>query len=99
MQPHAARHKPPPTPCGVPPPTHNKKLVPVKLIASFKRIKALTREQAAVAAALRASPELVVDDEGRRVRRAVPLGDVDTGAIARRIVVAEHLGEGPTIGA
>ena len=72
--------------------------VPIKLIAGFKRIRALTRDAGAVAAALRSSGELVVDAEGRRVRRRVPLAEVDTAAIARRIVVAEHLGDGPTIG-
>lgn len=73
--------------------------VPVKVIAGFKRIKALTRDADAVAAALRASADLVVDEGGRRVRRAAPLGEIDCAALTRRIVVAEHLGDGPTIGA
>jgi hypothetical protein len=84
--PHASR------PCCRPP-------VPIKLIAGFKRIKALTQDAAAVASALRGSAALVVDDEGRRVRRAAPLADVDVAAISRRIVVGEHLGDAPTIGA
>jgi hypothetical protein len=73
--------------------------VPLKVISGFKRIKALTRDLDAIASALRAAPSLVVDEPGRRVRRASPLADVDAAAVARRIVVAEHLGDAPTIGA
>jgi hypothetical protein len=73
--------------------------VPIKLISSFKRIKALTPDPDVVVAALRSSTRLVVDEAGRRVRRAAPLTEVDHSAVARRIVVAEHLGPGPTIGA
>lgn len=72
--------------------------VPIKVIANFKRVKALTKDLSAVADSLRSSSDLVVDDEGKRVRRAVALPDFDITDIQKRTVIAEHLPDTPTIG-
>jgi hypothetical protein len=68
------------------------------MIANFKRVKALTKDLAAVAEALRGSTLLSVDSEGSRVRRSTPLPTFDVQDITRRTVVVEHLPDKPTIG-
>lgn len=72
--------------------------VPLRMIANFKRVKALTKELTVVAEALRSSSLLSLDAEGTRVRRAAPLPAFDVGDITRRTVVVEHLPDKPTIG-
>ncbi|WIA36582.1 hypothetical protein OEZ86_007872 [Tetradesmus obliquus] len=71
--------------------------VPLRMIANFKRVKALTKELTVVAEALRSSSLLSLDAEGTRVRRAAPLPAFDVGDITRRTVVVEHLPDKPTI--
>ncbi|WIA16383.1 hypothetical protein OEZ85_013077 [Tetradesmus obliquus] len=71
--------------------------VPLRMIANFKRVKALTKELTVVAEALRSSSLLSLDAEGTRVRRAAPLPAFDVGDITWRTVVVEHLPDKPTI--
>ena len=47
--------------------------VPVSVIASFRKIKKLTRDHAFIVAALKESSLLVVSGDGRRVKRLNPL--------------------------
>ncbi|KAK4710823.1 hypothetical protein R3W88_005336 [Solanum pinnatisectum] len=47
--------------------------VPVKVIASFRKVKKLTKETSIIAAALRESSLLVVSRDGRKVKRLHPL--------------------------
>lgn len=68
------------------------------MIANFKRVKALTKDLAVVAEALKGSTLLSLDEEGSRVRRAAPLPTFDVSDITRRTVVVEHLPDKPTIG-
>lgn len=74
-------------------------VVPLKMIANFKRVKGLTKELSVVTDALKGSSILTVDEEGSRVRRTTPVPNFDTTDICRRTVVAEHLPDKPTIGA
>ena len=71
--------------------------VPVRLIASFKRMKQLTKDVKVIVAALETSPELVIS--GHRVRRKQPLPIVDEAEVLMRTVLAENLPEHSTIGA
>ncbi len=72
--------------------------VPIKFIAGFKRIKAITKDLSVIAAALSASPQLLVSEDAKRVRRVEPLPEFDIAEVQRRTVLAEHLPDGPTIG-
>nr|XP_009788466.1 PREDICTED: la-related protein 6A isoform X2 [Nicotiana sylvestris] len=47
--------------------------VPVKVIASFRKVKKLTKDTAIIAAALKESSLLVVSSDGRKVKRLHPL--------------------------
>ena len=70
--------------------------VPVRLLASFKRMKTLTKDIKIIVSALETSPELVVN--GHRVRRKLPLPAVDEAEVLTRTVIAENLPEHATIG-
>jgi hypothetical protein len=72
--------------------------VPIKVLANFKRVKALSKDLDVVVAALAASPLLQVQADTKRVRRLAPLPEVDTTDIERRTVLVEHLPTTPTIG-
>ncbi|XP_060173737.1 la-related protein 6B-like [Lycium barbarum] len=65
--------------------------VPMSVVASFKKIKALTSSHAQIAKILRTSNKLVVSEDGRKVRRQYPLGEKDLEELQSRIVVAENL--------
>ncbi|KAJ7525119.1 hypothetical protein O6H91_17G037000 [Diphasiastrum complanatum] len=71
--------------------------VPIPVVASFRKMKSLTKNHAVVAAALRASSLLVVSEDGKKVRRAQPLPDVDLEEVQSRTVVAENLPEDHSI--
>ncbi|KAF8065578.1 LARP6B [Scenedesmus sp. PABB004] len=71
--------------------------VPLRMLAGFKRVKALTRELGLVADALAGSEALDLDRAGERVRRRGALPAFDVADIARRTVVVEHLPPKPTI--
>ncbi|KAK6772930.1 hypothetical protein RDI58_028168 [Solanum bulbocastanum] len=51
--------------------------VPMSVVASFKKIKALTSNHAYVAKILECSTKLVVSEDGRKVRRQFPLSEKD----------------------
>ncbi|XP_016434331.1 la-related protein 6B-like [Nicotiana tabacum] len=67
--------------------------VPMSVVASFKKIKALTSSHAQVAKILRTSTKLVVSEDGKKVRRQFPLSEMDLEELQSRIVVAENLPE------
>ena len=73
--------------------------VPIRLFANFRKIRALTKDLDAIAAALSASESLVVSLDRRSVKRLQPVPEhYDIFSIQKRIVVAEDLPIGPTIG-
>ncbi|GAQ78890.1 hypothetical protein KFL_000200420 [Klebsormidium nitens] len=71
--------------------------VPIKTIGGFNKIKSLSKNHAVIAQAVRSSQQLVVSSDGKKVRRAQPLPDVNLFDIQMRTVVAENLPSNPTI--
>lgn len=70
--------------------------VPLEVVASFKKMKALQADAAAIAAALMEGSELLaVSEDAARVRRTRPLPAADTSA--PRTVVAQGLTMEPTV--
>ncbi|KAI0510685.1 hypothetical protein KFK09_011294 [Dendrobium nobile] len=67
--------------------------VPIAVIASFKKIKALVHNNMLLSNALRTSAKLVVSDDGKKVRRLHPFTEADVDELQSRIVVAENLPE------
>ncbi|KAL5578615.1 hypothetical protein UlMin_011057 [Ulmus minor] len=67
--------------------------VPISVVSSFKKIKALINSNAQLATVLRNSSKLVVSDDGKKVRRHVPFTQSDMEELQSRIIVAENLPE------
>lgn len=67
--------------------------VPISVVASFKKIKALINSHAQLATILRNSSKLVVSEDGKKVRRLHPLTETDMEELQSRIIVAENLPE------
>ncbi|KAM0969076.1 hypothetical protein ACFX13_017648 [Malus domestica] len=67
--------------------------VPISVVASFKKIKALVNSNYQLASILRNSSKLVVHEDGKKVRRQHPLTQLDMDELQSRIVVAENLPE------
>lgn len=65
--------------------------VPIPVVASFRKVKSLVSNHSLVAAALRTSSQLVVSEDGKKVRRLHPLTDTDIEEVQSRTVVAENL--------
>ncbi|TVU26025.1 hypothetical protein EJB05_28552 [Eragrostis curvula] len=65
--------------------------VPISVVASFKKIKALMQSDSILSSALRTSSKLVVSDDGTRVKRVQPFTVSDLEELQARIVVAENL--------
>ncbi len=68
--------------------------LPVSLLLKFNRVKAMTRDVAVVAAALRQEPTVWVSDDGERVARVQPLPARDNSR--ERTVYIENLPAGAT---
>ncbi|XP_004251985.1 la-related protein 6B [Solanum lycopersicum] len=67
--------------------------VPISVVASFKKIKALIGSHAQLAEVLRCSINLVVSEDGKKVKRKNPLTEAALEELQSRIVVAENLPE------
>ncbi|GAV67152.1 La domain-containing protein [Cephalotus follicularis] len=67
--------------------------VPISVVASFKKIKALISGHSQLAGILRNSSKLVVSDDGKKIRRQHPITESDFEELQSRIVVAENLPE------
>ncbi|KAG8048133.1 hypothetical protein GUJ93_ZPchr0008g11772 [Zizania palustris] len=67
--------------------------VPMPIVASFRKIRELVSDRSSLSAVLRTSTELVVSDDGKKVRRQVPFTETDAEEVQSRIVVAENLRE------
>ncbi|XVE90772.1 hypothetical protein DITRI_Ditri20bG0103800 [Diplodiscus trichospermus] len=65
--------------------------VPISVVASFKKIKALITTHSQLATVLRNSLKLVVSEDGKKVRRLNPPTESDMEELQSRIVVAENL--------
>ncbi|KAF9663086.1 hypothetical protein SADUNF_Sadunf17G0001900 [Salix dunnii] len=67
--------------------------VPISVVASFKKVKAVINNNSQLATILRNSTKLVVSEDGKKVRRQHPLTGPDVEELQSRIVVAENLPE------
>lgn len=67
--------------------------VPISVVASFKKIKALISSQSQLATILRNSTKLVISEDGKKVKRRHPLTELDMEELQSRIVIAENLPE------
>ncbi|KAL4561253.1 hypothetical protein LXL04_033416 [Taraxacum kok-saghyz] len=67
--------------------------VPISVVVSFKKIKALVNSNAQLASILRNSTKLVVSEDGKKVKRQHPLTESDMEELQSRIIVAENLPE------
>lgn len=67
--------------------------VPISVVASFKKIKALVQNNLLLANALRTSSKLIISDDKKKVRRVHPFTESDVEELQSRIVVAENLPE------
>ncbi|KAK7354892.1 hypothetical protein VNO80_20463 [Phaseolus coccineus] len=67
--------------------------VPISVVASFKKIKALITSNPLLATVLRNSSKLVVSEDGKKIKRQYPLTESDIEELQSRIVVAENLPE------
>ncbi|KAK9288522.1 hypothetical protein L1049_016981 [Liquidambar formosana] len=67
--------------------------VPISVVASFKKIKALINSHSQLANILRNSSKLGVSEDGKKVKRQHPLTESDMEELQSRIVVAENLPE------
>ncbi|KAK7277042.1 hypothetical protein RIF29_18191 [Crotalaria pallida] len=65
--------------------------VPISVVASFKKIKALITSHSQLATLLRSSSKLVVSEDGKKVKRQSPLTESDIEELQSRIVIAENL--------
>ncbi|KAL8262774.1 hypothetical protein R6Q59_024123 [Mikania micrantha] len=65
--------------------------VPISVVVSFKKIKALVSSNAQLATILRNSGKLVVSEDGKKVKRLHPLTESDMEELQSRIIVAENL--------
>ncbi|KAL5220221.1 hypothetical protein ABZP36_024934 [Zizania latifolia] len=65
--------------------------VPIRLIASFRRMKKLVQDLSIIEAALRTSSKLVVSSDGKRIRRLHPLPHNEFKDVKERTVVVENL--------
>ncbi|XP_039815941.1 la-related protein 6B-like isoform X1 [Panicum virgatum] len=62
--------------------------VPISVVASFRKIREIVSDRSLLVAALRTSSELVVSEDGKKVKRLRPF---NTEEVQSRIVVAENL--------
>ncbi|XP_062010045.1 la-related protein 6B-like [Rosa rugosa] len=67
--------------------------VPISVVASIKKIKALVSSHSQLATVLWNSSKLVVHEDGKNVRRQHPLTQSDMEELQPHIVVAENLPE------
>ncbi|RZC86817.1 hypothetical protein C5167_030163 [Papaver somniferum] len=67
--------------------------VPMSIVASFKKIKALVSGHAQLASVLKKSSKLVVSEDGKKVRRQTPFTESDMEELQSRIIIAENLPE------
>ncbi|XP_045794815.1 la-related protein 6B isoform X2 [Trifolium pratense] len=67
--------------------------VPISVVASFKKIKALITSNSQLANVLRNSSKLVVSEDGKKIKRQYSPTESDIEELQSRIVIAENLPE------
>lgn len=71
--------------------------VSLKLIASFRKVKSLTKDWRVVAHSLKQSPKLEVNEEETKVRRKEPLPEHDETTVSRTVVAYNLPFDKPTV--
>lgn len=71
--------------------------VSIKLITSFKKMKTMTKDYRVVAYSLRQSDKLEVNEDGKKVRRIIPLPEHDETTPSRSVVAINLPMENPAI--
>ncbi|KAF8101259.1 hypothetical protein N665_0208s0046 [Sinapis alba] len=67
--------------------------VPIHVVASFKKVKAVISGNSQLATVLQNSAKLVVSEDGKKVRRINPVTETALEELQSRIVIAENLPE------
>ncbi|CAN1253539.1 La-related protein 6B [Linum perenne] len=67
--------------------------VPLTVVASFKKVKAVVNSNAHLASILKNSSKLIVSEDGKKVKRQQPFTEQDVEELQSRIIVAENLPE------
>ena len=71
--------------------------VSLKLVASLRKVKALTKDWQVVLQSIRGSTTLALNEEGTKVRRLTPAPQVDYTHINRTILVTNYPSNEPTV--
>ncbi|XP_076465063.1 la-related protein 6-like [Babylonia areolata] len=71
--------------------------ISVMIIASFKRVKSLTKDPRVVVFSLRQSVELEINEEGTKVRRRKPMPEYDETTPSRNVVAVNLATKNPTV--
>lgn len=71
--------------------------VSLKLVASFRKVKSLSKDWGVVQASLRHSSLLELNEDGTKVRRRKPVPEVDYSHAARTVIVKNHPDAQPNI--
>lgn len=70
--------------------------VSLKLLASFRKVRSLSRNWKAVAHSVQKSTLLALNSDGTKVRRLAPLPDHDETVVSRSIIVSGFSSENPS---
>lgn len=71
--------------------------VSIKLIASFKKVRSLSKDWKTVRYSLQQSEQLVVNNEGTKVKRKAPLPEYDETSNSRTVVAVNLPMDNPTV--
>ncbi|XP_015914019.1 la-related protein 6 [Parasteatoda tepidariorum] len=71
--------------------------VSLKLLASFRKVRSLSRNWKAVAYSLQKSTQLALNSEGTKVKRLTPLPDHDESPVSRSIIVHGFSTDKPSV--
>lgn len=71
--------------------------VSLKLVASLRKVKALSKDWKAVLASLRLSILLELNEEETKIRRKAPVPKVDFSHISKTLIITEHPEEEPNL--
>ena len=71
--------------------------VSLKLVASLRKVKTLTKDWQAVLVSVKDSSLLALNDEGTKIRRTAPAPKVDYSHVSRTIIITNYPDSDPTI--
>ncbi|KAK8950910.1 hypothetical protein KSP39_PZI003925 [Platanthera zijinensis] len=66
--------------------------VPISVVASFKKIKALVHNNLLLANALKTSSKLIISEDGKKVRRTQPFTESDVEELQERRMAGDENG-------